>query len=793
MKKGKVYILFILIFLLMGFSKCSTEKVVPEPVPVPDKPAITYIGTASPQIIILTVRAGKRVPGMQEYYKAQSGDQAVTEGHNIWLTRNGKRIGSLVGPAQKLLMPFDSVSGEKLDTVQADNQASYIIKSEDDSGYSQGLMPQAVYRKSKPFDLARLSSDFDAPQEHNLYLKLPASLKVGNHYSIEFKGLPFAVATFTYDPMKNRSEAVHVSHIGFRPDDPVKIAFLSLWMGSGGGLEYSNDTKFHIINEKTGDDKLNGKITISKLRNSSYEDSSGKNFNETDVYILDFSPLKDEGVYRACVEGVGCSYPFEIGKDSWRKAFYTSVRGLFHQRSGIALGPPFTTYKRPRNFHPGDGFKVFASTLTLMDSGNGISNKGFDKLKEGKTAEIVADAWGGYADAGDWDRRIQHLDAARYLLELDLFFPKYFEGVNLNIPESNDNIPDIVNEALWGVDFYRRLQTKEGGIRGGIESESHPRYGEASWQESLSIMAYAPDVWSSYLYAGVAAKTAFWFKKKNVKLSALYEESALRAMNWAEKEMKAGAAVNVHEIKDARNLAAIELFRLTGDKHWHDIFVEKTVFTDPKNSVYKHNSHSQSDAAWVYVTTEREGMNSGLKKNCREAIIREAKRRIEAQQIAAFRWMKDPYRPAFGGAFSVPDCVHAIYAHILTGDVNYLKAVILASQTGAGANPLNMSYTTGVGNKYPKNPLYFDSRVSLQEAPAGITVLGPADYSALDESSLYYHKLAGRYCYPEFNKWPVIESYWDVFWYPMMCEFSIQNNIAPNAFVWGYLAAQGVK
>ncbi|MCU0614824.1 MAG: glycoside hydrolase family 9 protein, partial [Desulfobacterales bacterium] len=154
-------------------------------------------------------------------------------------------------------------------------------------------------------------------------------------------------------------------------------------------------------------------------------------------------------------------------------------------------------------------------------------------------------------------------------------------------------------------------------------------------------------------------------------------------------------------------------------------------------------------------------------------------------------WMKDPYRPALG-ALSVPDCVHAIYAHILTGDANYLKAVILATQTGLGANPLNMSYTTGVGKKYPKNPLHVDSRVSLQEAPAGITVLGPVDYSVLDESDLHFHKLAGRYCYPDINKWPVIESYWDVFWYPMMCEFSIQS-IAPNVFVWGYLAAQGVK
>ena len=56
------------------------------------------------------------------------------------------------------------------------------------------------------------------------------------------------------------------------------------------------------------------------------------------------------------------------------------------------------------------------------------------------------------------------------------------------------------------------MQTPEGGIRGGIESSEHPRSGEASWQESLTVMAYAPDVWSSYLYVATAARAAKWLE-----------------------------------------------------------------------------------------------------------------------------------------------------------------------------------------------------------------------------------------------------------------------------------------
>ncbi|HON23770.1 MAG TPA: hypothetical protein PKV74_08345, partial [Syntrophales bacterium] len=77
------------------------------------------------------------------------------------------------------------------------------------------------------------------------------------------------------------------------------------------------------------------------------EDAFGRNFNGVDVYEMDFSDLRTRGFYRLYVEDVGCSYPFEIGPQVWEKAFTVSARGFYHQRSGIALGPPWTGYRRP--------------------------------------------------------------------------------------------------------------------------------------------------------------------------------------------------------------------------------------------------------------------------------------------------------------------------------------------------------------------------------------------------------------------------------------------------------------
>jgi len=81
------------------------------------------------------------------------------------------------------------------------------------------------------------------------------------------------------------------------------------------------------------------------------------------------------------------------------------------------------------------------------------------------------------------------------------------------------------------------MQLPDGGIRGGVESSEHPIEGSTSWQESQTVMAYSPDHWSSFIYAGVAARAAFVLKMlKKDETALLWERSAVKAMTWAEAE-----------------------------------------------------------------------------------------------------------------------------------------------------------------------------------------------------------------------------------------------------------------
>jgi endoglucanase len=625
---------------------------------------------------------------------------------------------------------------------------------------------------------------------HVTYLKLHKALKKGKKYIVGAKGLGIPVQSFVFDPARLRSEALHVSHLGFRPDDPAKVAFLSCWLGSGGGVQFKAGAGFNVV-DKTGKPAFSGKIALSKAASDKTEDAYKRNYNGTDVYILDFSSFKTPGEYRVCVSDLGCSHPFEIKPDTWRRAFTVAARGFFHQRSGIALGPPYTDFTRKRCFHPDDGVNIFHSNAPLMDCGGGLNRKdnNFGQLVGNATDRKVAGAWGGYMDAGDWDRRIQHLVVSRYLLELAGMFPDCFAKLALNIPESKNKLPDIVDEALFNLDCYRRMQTSEGGIRGGIESAEHPRHGEGSWQESLKIFAYAPGVWSSYEYAGVAARAAHVLAGYDKKLADVYTKSALSAMEWAENQLPGRKDKNdPHAVKDARNLAAIELFVLTNDKKWHGIFLETTVFKDSKSDVYKWKHHEQRDAAWVYAQARTQGTDTKIRMNCLAATVREADERVVWTGRTGFRWTKNPWRPASWGALSSPDGLSLARAHFATGDAKYLRALVLACQAGAGSNPPNLCYTTGLGHDWPRHPLHIDSRITGQAPPPGLTVGGPYDVSK--HQNYWAQKLVGRWSHPHPQQWPTMEAFWDVFWYPPMCEFTVQNPMATNAYVWGYLAAR---
>jgi endoglucanase len=429
-----------------------------------------------------------------------------------------------------------------------------------------------------------------------------------------------------------------------------------------------------------------------------------------------------------------------------------------------------------------------------VDMGLGHENA-FEALVAGKTDTLVPNAWGGYFDAGDWDRRVQHLSVAQALLELMELFPQQMEAIALNIPESSNNLPDVLDEALWAIDFYQRLQHPDGGVPGGIESAEHPQRGEASWQESLTIMAYAPDIWASYWYASAAAQAAFVVQPYDIKRAEAYEESALRAFAYAEQRYpKPPADGWPFPVRDLRNLAALQFWRLTNQDRWHQIFLQDTLFKTANIPLSEYGVHDQAEAAFLYARLAPNQVDPQIQTHARQSILAAADTMAALTLSTGFAWSKEhPMAPVgWGTSWASPrEARVAAWAYTLTQDPKYLAAILRATQFPLGANPDNISYTTGLGERSPQNPLILDQRILGVAPPPGITVYGPLDISRDIYQDYWFTKYwAGEQMVPAPPNWPPTELYIDVHMNPAMSEFTVQETIGPSAYVWGYLAAQ---
>lgn len=794
-------------------AKAERERILTSGVDHPaDGPAIVHIGMVGKRLFGIELQAGEIVPASQTAYEQQAGDVLKPTGKDRLVWSNGKpalkpagvdvmrapkpgerprKIGVFV--EHEGVVWKQSKTGRDLDLRVVDEPGAYRVSI--DGG--EVFEPDAVYRKSKPNSIAMEDGAFSG--QHFIYLELPREVPEGAEVSVEFFGLNTRQASesFVFDSRRVRSEAIHVSYLGFRPDDPLKRAYVSLWAGTGGGRT-PKVSRFELLDEK-GESVYQGEAVMAVAADQTEPFVLEKNHTQADVYHLDFSEFARSGEYRVHVAGVGVSEPFAISETAWSDAFRVSMHGFLSHRSGIELGPPVTDYVRPRCMVPGeDGFVVYETDVTLWDGES-------DAIAESLTRQLgpeldvsklkpVPEAWGGYQDAGDWDRRSQHLICSLRHLELAEITPKA-RRIELTLPvdEAGNEIADVIDEALWNIDFYRRLQTADGGVRGGVESTAHPRAGETSWQESLLVGAFAADPETTYRYAAAAARAARLLGDHE--RAEGYVESAMAAWKWAEAkgasviaDAKRRGAKNAKGAEKAtaemRTFAAIELFRLTSNQAFE-------AAIDPQMVL------GNADLAMAYALVSAEMADADLQENAVAAIVRDADMALEFSQqngfnIALFARLL----PLMGytSIWSTPGSLTPPVlprAHYLTDEKKYLVGTIASCQYSGGANPMNMSYTTGIGARQPLAPLHLDHRRSGQQPPAGITVYGQSDPSTGYAFDSFAHTwFLNRFGGVNSQQWPMAEAYIDLGNWPAMNEYTVHQTFSNTSFTWGYLAGR---
>jgi endoglucanase len=632
---------------------------------------------------------------------------------------------------------------------------------------------------------------------HDYLLAFNAGAAASPAGSASFGGLAHAFGL--PDGSTPFSEAVHVNQIGFFPT-ARRNGYLSFWRGEAGGVDYSTEPVLYgVVVAATGAvvEVAAAAATLRKPAGTA-ENDAGHNFSEADVYDLDMNALvlPEDTDLKLCVIGVGCSFSFQVSTSAYMQPLKHLLRVFYYQRDGVALSNTYDgfMYTRPRTLHPGD-VKLVHTTVTLADVGNGSvggasDGQGFTEIAAGATENLCgANFYGGWMDAGacalmllwlscvlcgvlpffmsfvarvltqnthahilpgDWDTRALHLKAARKLMQLLDEFPEVYTNLDLGVAEdANNGVPDLLDQALWDVDYYARIQTADGGVSGGVEAAAHPRPGEKSFDNSQTWYCYAPDMLSTYWFAASAAFASELLAAYDVPRSAALAAKARLAWTYAELHRNdpiggpAGRDASYAEQRgDARVTAAVYLLRMGGvvDTALHTVFTTDSLCS---GAAYLIGSYDQTEASLVYSKLDAAtfGTSTTLQQQCR-VLLTAYYKRVLAPAVAntGFRVLQPGFFTEFhltASAFAGSLVAAADAAQLSTaGDDASVtaEAVALLGVTldyTWGSNPLNTVYVTDGGNdailgsRNFRHPLRSDSLYSDAHAPPGLTVTGP--------------------------------------------------------------------
>ncbi len=623
---------------------------------------------------------------------------------------------------------------------------------------------------------------------YDAVLQLDEPLQEGETYILATTDQRFSLS-FSPDFTSSYTPVIQTNQAGYAPNDPLKVAYLGGWFEDINGLDYSTIQEFQVLETKNNTVAITGSPT---LRNTQYEIDKNVPLGAP-VYELNFSDLTTPGAYKICIDRLGCSYEFTLDASNWLHPTSSIARAAYLQRSGIALGPPYTSIQRPRPRHKDDGAVAYQSTYSHLEGKEVPPGDVFGKLVASATQTELAAISGGHHDAGDWDRRIDHLYYSRDAADLLYSYPEMYENLSLNVPESTNAIPDIIDDGIWTLDFYRNLQRSDGAVSGGIEASEHPMPGDSSWTDKLALYAFEPDPHASYLYAGVAAEYAKLLQKYDPDLATLYEKSALAAINWAEKQPLAASEKQRKLVAEQRLVAAAALFVLTEDEQWHQVVKTESIFAQESTNRIACHARALCDTGWIYLRADAAKQDPTIKANIVESFLRSADDLETITQTTQYGWATE-HRDVpliWGlGAGGTPKSVALLKAYQLSGNTNYLEAVLRTVSNTLGANPIHTSFITGVGKNPVRHPLVVDNANGGLPVWPGTPIFGHhwLNHDGNDgDTWVYKYVLQGLEPSPE--NLPYLWQWQDAS-IPFFTEYTLHQSHAPSLLILGSLAAE---
>ena len=654
-------------------------------------------------------------------------------------------------------------------TVPSATAGDWSLVSQTDPAYATAHSPTGVSIRSKSAALNPNTWPYTSTPEYEAVLELGTALSPGFDYRLSLGGASWS---FTFDPNRQWSPSIKVNQIGYSPNAEGRHAYVGYWLGDGlspmtlGGDELA----FHVIDAETSTSVLSGALAL-RVAFDAAEDVYGTNYSKANVYDADLQSLTTPGSYYLVWDGVGRSPTFTVSEAIYDLPFVTVFRALFHQRCGMELSAEYTKWSH-------GACHQAPVTLTTADY-QVIGEDAYSALPAAATSQ-TANIRGGYHDAGDYDKNYGHMLVVDDLLDLYELDPMRFQRDDFGLPESGNHLPDLIDEALWGISFWAQMQDDSGGVRGGTGSNGPPAWTTMPDQDTAPWFANATDPISSYWFAGIAAKMSRVIRSFDEVQADAWLVRAEGAFAWAEANRRS------YPNKSRDAYAAAELFKTTGDATYETAFVGYSPFSGGNLNISLPDTDAGDliPAYFAYVTAPAADANR--KAAALSALKARADSFIVSAKKTGYRFVKHPYAPIGWGSYTTPREAGFLFrVHALTQDPALLEWGTYTCDLSLGANADGVSWVTGLGQFSVAHPLQIPSIADgIDQAVPGIVVYGPSSDitgGGIEASVLSAYQ-------PTPGDWPVSQLFADVSYTPILDEFTVSDTLAPTIFAFGYLA-----
>jgi endoglucanase len=486
-------------------------------------------------------------------------------------------------------------------------------------------------------------------------------------------------------PTARPTESIRLNQIGFYPRG-AKIAIVVT----------DHPEKFNIRNSE------NETVFSSVLKASVQPDFSGKR-----TYIADFSTLMKPGHYSLEVPGLGVSYTFEIQSAIFEPVGKGAIKAFYYQRASTELPERYAgKWHRPMG-HPDDKVIIHPSAATAKRP----------------TGTIITSPRGWY-DAGDYNKYIVNSGiSTATLLSLYEDFPVYTKTLKLNIPESSNNVPDILDETLWNLRWMLSMQDPDdGGVYHKLTNAAFdgmvmpnkaiaPRYvvqkSTAATLNFAAVMAQACRIYKEYdrQFPGLAdscrtaAVKAWQWSIANPQIA--YDQKALN--KTFKPEITTGAYDDTH-FTDEFTWAAAELYITTSN----EVYLKSINATAIR---FNLPSWPQVGTLGYYsLLRNRHKLTPAGQKLIpilKQQLIAFADQLMEGREKTAYNTVIGKSAGDFGwgsNSIAANQGIALLQAYLLTQNTNYARAAMSNLDYLLGRNGTGYSYVSGFGSKPIMHP-----------------------------------------------------------------------------------------